>query len=241
MSLHINAPDNSIASTVLMPGDPLRAKFIADTYLENPTCYNEVRGMLGFTGTYRGERISVQGSGMGMPSIAIYATELIKEYRVANLIRVGTCGAMQPNVQMRDIVLAQTASTDSSSNKDTFRGWDFAPCADFFLLQNAYETARRAGIAPHVGNILSTDVFYREDKSVTDRLIQHGVLAVEMESSALYTIAARHQARALSVLTVSDHLLTGESTSAEERQTSFRAMMEIALETAVQASQTLRR
>ena len=241
MSLHINAPDNSIASTVLMPGDPLRAKFIADTYLENPTCYNEVRGMLGFTGTYRGERISVQGSGMGMPSIAIYATELIKEYRVANLIRVGTCGSMQPTVQIRDIVLALTASTDSSPNKDTFRGWDFAPCADFFLLQTAFETARRAGITPHVGNILSTDVFYREDKSVIDRLIQHGVLAVEMESSALYTIAARHQARAVSVLTVSDHLLTGESTSAEERQTSFRAMMEIALETAVQASQTLHR
>lgn len=220
-----------------MPGDPLRAKFIAETYLENPTCYNEVRGMLGFTGNYRGKRISVQGSGMGMPSIAIYATELIKDYNIKNLIRVGTCGSMQPNVQIRDIVLAQTASTDSSYNKDTFRGWDFAPCADFSLLQTAFKTAREARITPHVGNILSTDVFYREDKSVTDRMIQYGVLAVEMESSALYTIAARHQARALSVLTVSDHLLTGESTTPEERQTSFRAMMEIALETAFQAAQ----
>lgn len=237
MSLHINAPKDSIASTVLMPGDPLRAKFIAETYLENPTCYNEVRGMLGFTGNYRGKRISVQGSGMGMPSIAIYATELIKDYNIKNLIRVGTCGSMQPNVQIRDIVLAQTASTDSSYNKDTFRGWDFAPCADFSLLQTAFKTAREARITPHVGNILSTDVFYREDISVTDRMIQYGVLAVEMESSALYTIAARHQARALSVLTVSDHLLTGESTTPEERQTSFRAMMEIALETAFQAAQ----
>ena len=238
MSLHINAPMHSVAETVLMPGDPLRAKFIAENYLEAPTCYNEVRGMLGFTGTYRGERISVQGSGMGIPSIAIYATELVTCYGVKNLIRVGTCGAMQPEVKIRDIVLAQTASTDSNYNKDTFRGWDFAPCADFSLLRRAFDAGRTAGVQPHVGNILCTDVFYREDKTVIDRLIQHGILAVEMESTALYTIAARHRAFALSILTVSDHLLTGESTTAEDRQISFRTMIEIALETALTANKT---
>jgi purine-nucleoside phosphorylase len=174
---------------------------------------------------------------MGIPSIAIYATELVRSYGVKNLIRVGTCGAMQPDVKIRDIVLAQSASTDSNYNKDTFRGWDFAPCADFFLLRNAYNIALAVGITPHIGNIFSTDTFYREDRSVSERLTEHGVLAVEMESTALYTIAARHKARAVSILTASDHLLTGESTTIEERQTSFRAMMEIAPETAVQASQ----
>jgi purine-nucleoside phosphorylase len=240
MSIHINAPEHSIAPIVLMPGDPLRAKFIAETYLDNLLCYSEVRGMLGFTGTYKGKRISVQGSGMGIPSIAIYATELIKHYGATTLIRVGTCGAMQPMVKVRDIVLAQTVSTDSNYNKDTFRGWDFAPCADFTLLQKAHALALAAGITPHVGNVFCTDVFYRDDKSITNRLIDHGVLAVEMESTALYTIAARHKVRALSILTASDHLLSAESTPPEERQTAFRAMMEIALETALLTPPPLR-
>jgi len=240
MSIHINAPEHSIAPIVLMPGDPLRAKLIAETDLDNLLCYSEVRGMLGFTGTYKGKRISVQGSGMGIPSIAIYATELIKHYGATTLIRVGTCGAMQPVVKVRDIVLAQTVSTDSNYNKDTFRGWDFAPCADFTLLQKAHALALAAGITPHVGNVFCTDVFYRDDKSITNRLIDHGVLAVEMESTALYTIAARHKVRALSILTASDHLLSAESTSPEERQTAFRAMMEIALETALLTPPPLR-
>ena len=233
MSVHINAPEGAIAETVLMPGDPLRAKHIAENFLEGASCYNQVRGMLGYTGTYKGRRISVQGSGMGLPSFSIYAEELIRFHGVKTLMRVGTCGAMQKHIQIRDIVLAQAASTDSSINRNVFGGWDFAPTADFHLLCAAYECARRRGIQPHVGNIFSSDIFYREDRTVTDRFIQHGVLAVEMETTALYTIAARCGVRALTVLTVSDHLLTGEATTALERQSSFESMMEIALETAV--------
>ena len=233
MSVHINAPEGSIAEIVLMPGDPLRAKHIAERFLENATCYNQVRGMLGYTGLYKGRRISVQGSGMGLPSFSIYAEELIRFHGAKTLMRVGTCGAMQRHVHIRDIVLAQSASTDSSMNRNTFGGWDFAPTADFALLCRAYECALGKGIRPHVGNIFSSDIFYRDDRTVTERFIQHGVLAVEMETTALYTIAARSGVRALTVLTVSDHLLTGEVTTPEERQTSFESMMEIALETAL--------
>ncbi len=232
MSIHINAPQGAIAETILLPGDPLRAKYIAETYLKDVSCYNEVRGMLGFTGTYKGRRISVQGSGMGIPSIAIYTNELIAEYGVRNLMRVGTCGAMQERVRVRDVVLAQAASTDSSYNRNLFGGWDYAPTASFALLRSAYDFAVARGLQPHVGNIFSSDVFYRDDKTVTDRLAQYGVLAVEMETTALYTIAAKHGANALSILTVSDHLITGECTTAQERQTSFSVMMEVALETA---------
>lgn len=233
MSIHINAPAGAIAETVLLPGDPLRAKYIAEKYLEDATCYNEVRGMLGFTGMYKGRRLSVQGSGMGIPSIAIYVSELISEYGVKNLMRVGTCGAMQAHIRIRDLVLAQSASTDSSFNRHVFGGWDYAPTADFRMLRNAYERAVAHGLEPHVGNILSTDVFYREDATVTDLLTKHGVLAVEMETTALYTLAAKHRVNALTILTVSDHLITGEATTAEERQTSFHGMMEVALETAI--------
>lgn len=233
MSIHINAPAGAIAETVLLPGDPLRAKYIAEKYLEDATCYNEVRGMLGFTGMYKGRRLSVQGSGMGIPSIAIYVSELISEYGVKNLMRVGTCGAMQAHIRIRDLVLAQSASTDSSFNRHVFGGWDYAPTADFRMLRNAYERAVAHGLEPHVGNILSTDVFYREDATVTDLLTKHGVLAVEMETTALYTLAAKHRVNALTILTVSDHLITGEATTAEERQTSFHSMMEVALETAI--------
>jgi purine-nucleoside phosphorylase len=233
MSIHINAPAGAIAETVLLPGDPLRAKYIAEKYLEDATCYNEVRGMLGFTGMYKGRRLSVQGSGMGIPSIAIYVSELISEYGVKNLMRVGTCGAMQAHIRIRDLVLAQSASTDSSFNRHVFGGWDYAPTADFRMLRNAYERAVAHGLEPHVGNILSTDVFYREDAMVTDLLTKHGVLAVEMETTALYTLAAKHRVNALTILTVSDHLITGEATTAEERQTSFHSMMEVALETAI--------
>ena len=233
MSIHINAPVGAIAETVLLPGDPLRAKYIAEKYLEDATCYNEVRGMLGFTGTYKGKRLSVQGSGMGIPSIAIYASELISEYGVKNLMRVGTCGAMQSHIRIRDLVLAQSASTDSSFNRHVFGGWDYAPTANFKMLRTAYERAVAHGIEPHVGNIFSSDVFYRDDTTVTNLLTKHGVLAVEMETTALYTLAAKHSVNALTILTVSDHLITGEATTAQERQTTFHSMMEIALETAI--------
>ncbi len=233
MSVHIEAKVGDIAETILLPGDPLRAKFIADTYLEDVVCYNQVRGMLGFTGTYKGQRISVQGSGMGIPSFAIYANELISEYGVKNLIRVGTCGGMQESVRVRDVILAQAACTDSSMNRNTFPGFDFAPIASFGLLKEAYERAVAKGLNVHVGNILSSDIFYRDDKTVTTKLMQHGVLGVEMETTALYSLAAKFGVNALTILTVSDHLLTGEETTSAERQSTFNDMMEVALETAL--------
>lgn len=233
MSVHINAQKGDVAETILLPGDPLRAKYIADTYLEDVTCYNQVRGMLGFTGTYKGKRISVQGSGMGVPSISIYVNELISEYGVKNLIRVGTCGAMQQNIRVRDVILAQASSTDSSMNRNLFTGFDFAPVASFPLLRAAYDRAVEKGLNLHVGNILSSDIFYRDDKSITQKLMDYGVLAVEMETTALYTLAAKFGVNALTILTVSDHLLTGEETTAEERQTTFNEMLEVALDTAI--------
>ncbi|WP_172254643.1 purine-nucleoside phosphorylase [Saccharibacillus deserti] len=233
MSVHIEAKVGDIAETILLPGDPLRAKFIADTYLEDVVCYNQVRGMLGFTGTYKGRRVSVQGSGMGIPSFAIYANELISEYGVKNLIRVGTCGGMQESVRVRDVILAQAACTDSSMNRNTFPGFDFAPIASFGLLKEAYERAVDKGLNVHVGNILSSDIFYRDDKTVTTKLMEYGVLGVEMETTALYSLAAKFGVNALTILTVSDHLLTGEETTSAERQSTFNDMMEVALETAL--------
>lgn len=233
MSVHIGAKSGEVAETILLPGDPLRAKFIAETYLQDPVCYNEVRGMLGFTGTYKGQRISVQGTGMGVPSISIYVNELIREYGVRNLMRVGTCGAMQEHVHVRDVILAQATCTDSSVNRLTFGGYDFSPIASFALLKKAYEQAAVKGIKPHVGNIFCSDTFYRDDTSVVEKLMAHGILGVEMESTALYTLAAKYGVNALTILTVSDHLLTHEETTAEERQTTFNDMMEIALETAI--------
>ncbi|MEF2964411.1 purine-nucleoside phosphorylase [Paenibacillus sp. M1] len=233
MSVHIAAKPGDIAESILLPGDPLRAKFIAETYLEDVVCYNEVRGMLGFTGTYRGKRISVQGSGMGIPSISIYVNELISEYGVKNLVRVGTCGGMQEHVHVRDVILAQAACTDSSMNRHVFSGFDYAPIASFPLLKAAYDRAVEKGLKPHVGNIFSSDMFYRDDTSVTQLLMKYGVLGVEMETTALYTLAAKYGVNALTILTVSDHLLTGEETTAEERQTTFNQMMEVALDTVV--------
>ncbi|ANS73446.1 purine nucleoside phosphorylase DeoD-type [Paenibacillus yonginensis] len=233
MSVHIAAKAGDVAETILLPGDPLRAKFIAETYLSDVTCYNEVRGMLGFTGTYQGKRVSVQGTGMGTPSIAIYVNELIREYGVKNLIRVGTCGGMQEHVHVRDVILAQAACTDSSMNRHVFGGYDFAPIASFELLKSAYERGVEKGLNMHVGNIFSSDMFYRDDTSVTQLLMKYGVLGVEMETTALYTLAAKYGVNALTILTVSDHLLTGEETTSEERQTTFKEMMEVALDTAV--------
>lgn len=234
MSIHIGAKKGEIADTILLPGDPLRAKFIAENYFENVVQYNEVRGMYGFTGTYKGKRISVQGTGMGVPSISIYVNELIQEYDVKTLIRVGTCGSMQDDVHIRDVILAQGATTDSQVNRMVFGGIDYAPLAHFELLKNAYEIAREKGLTTHVGNVFTSDSFYRDNgREMNELLARYNVIAVEMETSALYTLAAKYNRRALSILTVSDHVFTGEQTTSEERQTSFQQMMELALETAM--------
>ncbi|OYT15533.1 MAG: purine-nucleoside phosphorylase [Bacteroidetes bacterium 4572_77] len=229
MSVHINAKKGDIAETILLPGDPLRAKFIAETYLENITCYNTVRGMYGYTGTYKGKRISVQGTGMGIPSISIYAYELLTEYECKNLIRVGSCGSINKEVKVRDIILASGASTNSNINNLIFENRNFAPVADFELLLKAYNTAKKLNLNVHVGNILSSDTFYDTKKEFWQPWSDYGVLAIEMEASALYTLCQRHGARGLAILTVSDSILTGESTTSEEREKTFTDMMEIAL------------
>ncbi|KYG91807.1 purine nucleoside phosphorylase DeoD-type [[Bacillus] sp. KCTC 13219] len=233
MSIHINAKQGEIADIVLLPGDPLRAKYIAETFLEDVTCYNEVRNMFGYTGTYKGKRVSVQGTGMGVPSISIYINELMEEYGVQKLIRVGTCGAIQKDVKVRDVILAQAASTDSKMNEIIFNGIDYAPTANFDLLLKAYNAGQAAGLNLQVGNIMTADMFYSEENQ-NEKLARYGVLAVEMETAALYTLAAKYGRQALSILTVSDHILTGEATSSEERQTTFNDMMKVALEAAIQ-------
>lgn len=234
MSVHIAAEPGQVAPVVLMPGDPLRARWIAETFLEGAECYSEVRGMYGYTGTWRGRRVSVQGSGMGQPSLAIYVHELLHEYDVDTVIRVGSCGALSEKVALRDLVLAQGACTDSGMNRLRFEGLDYAPVADFGLLRAAYDAAAEHadGASVHVGLILSGDSFYSPRPELTARLVEHGVLAVEMEASALYTLCAQKGARALAVCTVSDHVVTGEHTSALERQETFAAMVEIALRAA---------
>jgi purine-nucleoside phosphorylase len=233
MTIHIGAQPGDIAETVLMPGDPLRAKWAAETFLDSPKLVNEVRGMLGFTGTWRGNRVTIQGSGMGMPSLSIYANELIREYGAKTLIRVGSCGAMQERIGLRDVVLAMTATTISTPSIGILRDLDFAPCADYGLLAAAYEAALKRDVTTHVGGIYSADVFYDERPDLNEQMTRHGVLAVEMEAAELYILAARHGARALAVLTVSDHLVTEvPPLSAQEREKSFGDMIEIALEAA---------
>lgn len=235
MSTHIAARAGDIAPTVLMPGDPLRARWIAETFLDDAACYSEVRGMLGYTGTWHGQPVSVQGSGMGQPSLAIYANELFDSYDVQSIVRVGSCGALSEKLAVRDIVIASGACTDSSMNRIRFEGLDYAPVADFALLRAAYDaSATRAGDADvHVGLILSSDSFYSPRPELTARMVEHGVLAVEMEASALYTLAARFDRRALAICTVSDHVVTGEETTSEEREQTFEAMVEIALHAAL--------
>jgi purine-nucleoside phosphorylase len=234
MSTHIGAQPGEIAERVLMPGDPLRAKWIAETYLEDAKCYSTVRNMFGFTGTYHGVEVSVQGSGMGMPSASIYAHELINEYGVRTLIRVGSCGALSESLNLRDVVAAIGSSTDSNMNRLRFDGViDYAPVANFPLLRKSVEVAEARGVAMQVGPILAADAFYTDRPDLYDRLADYGVLAVEMESAALYTIAARFGARALTLLTVSDHIKRGEATTAQEREQTFSQMVEIALETII--------
>lgn len=230
MSIHIQAAKGQIADRVLLPGDPLRAKFIAEHFFEGAARFNEVRNMFGYTGLYKGHPVSVMGTGMGMPSLSIYVNELIQDYGVKRLIRVGTCGSLKAEVKLRDVILAMSASTDSAVNSLRFKGMDYAPTASFALLLSAYEKAKAAGYAPHVGSVISSDTFYQEDRDQWKLWAKYGVLGVEMETAELFTLAAKFDVQALSILTVSDHLVTKEDTSSAERQTSFTAMAAIALD-----------
>ncbi|OOF37415.1 purine-nucleoside phosphorylase [Rodentibacter mrazii] len=230
MTPHINAPAGAFADTVLMPGDPLRAKYIAETFLEDVKEVTNVRNMLGFTGTYKGRKISVMGHGMGIPSCSIYAKELITEYGVKKIIRVGSCGAVKMDVKLRDVVIGLGACTDSKVNRIRFKDNDFAAIADFGLASAAVAAAKEKGIAVKVGNLFSADLFYTPDVEMFDVMEKYGILGVEMEAAGIYGVAAEFGARALTICTVSDHIRTHEQTSAEERQLTFNEMIEIALE-----------
>ncbi|MGJ8585318.1 MAG: purine-nucleoside phosphorylase [Marinosulfonomonas sp.] len=232
MTVHIGAKPGDIAQTVLLPGDPYRAKWAAETFLENVRLVNEVRGMLGFTGQYKGNDVTIQGSGMGMPSLSIYVNELIKDYDAQTLIRIGSCGGMQDKVKLRDVILATTATSVSTPSRGIMRELNYAPTADFDLLHKAYHAAESKDAGIHVGGIYSSDTFYDERPDLTGEMIRHGILGVEMEAAELYTLAARYGRRALAVLTVSDHLITGEALPSEERERSFGEMVEIALDAA---------
>lgn len=231
MSIHIGAKKGEIAETVLLPGDPLRAKWIAETFLENPSCYNEIRGMFGYTGFYKGKRVSVQGTGMGIPSTLIYCNELITDYGVKNLIRVGSAGSYQENVKLRDIVIAMTASSNSGINSSRFINSDYAPTVDFDLFLKAVDYAREHHIEIKAGNVLSSDVFYEDDFNSFKKWADFGVLCVEMETAGIYTLAAKFNVKALSILTISDSLVTKEAISSLERESTFNSMIEIALGT----------
>ncbi|WP_164659450.1 purine-nucleoside phosphorylase [Tropicibacter sp. Alg240-R139] len=232
MTIHIGAKSGEIAETVLLPGDPYRAKWAAETFLSDVKLVNEVRGMLGYTGTWNGQRVTIQGSGMGMPSLSIYVNELIRDYGARTLIRIGSCGGMQDKVAVRDVILAMTATTLSTPSRGIFKEVNFAPCADWSLLKAAAEAAQAKGTTTHVGGIYSSDVFYDERPDLNEQMVRHGILGVEMEAAELYNLAARHGCRALAVLTVSDHLLTGEALPSDQRERSFGEMVEIALEAA---------
>lgn len=232
MTIHIGAAPGDIAETVLMPGDPYRARWAAETFLDGAKLVNEVRGMLGFTGTYKGNRVTIQGSGMGMPSLSIYANELISQYNAQTLIRIGSCGGMQPHVSVRDVIIAMSATTITSPSSGIFKEVNFAPTASYDLLAAAVTAAKARGTTTHVGGIYSSDVFYAERPDLDEQMVRHGILGVEMEAAELYTLAARHGRRALTILTVSDHLQTGEALPAEDREQTFGDMVEIALEAA---------
>lgn len=229
MTVHIGAEPGDIAETVLLPGDPYRAKWAAETFLTDSKLVNEVRGMLGFTGLWNGHRVTIQGSGMGMPSLSIYANELMTEYGAQALIRIGSCGGMQPFVSIRDVIIAMTATTITSPSSGIFREINYAPCADYGLLAAAVKAAKAMGTKTHIGGIYSSDVFYAERPDLDEQMVRHGILGVEMEAAELYTLAARHGRRALAVLTVSDHLQTGEALPSEDREKTFGDMVEIAL------------
>jgi purine-nucleoside phosphorylase len=231
MSTHIEAKPGEIAESVLLPGDPMRAKWIAETFLENAKCYNDVRGMFGYTGAYQGKQISVQGTGMGIPSALIYCHELINDYGVKNLIRVGSAGSYQKDINLRDIVIAMAASSTSGINNTRFVNCDYSPTADFDLFMKATLYAKQNNIPIKAGNVLSSDQFYEDDFNNYKKWAEFGVLCVEMEAAGLYTIAAKYNVKALAILTISDSLVTGETTTADEREGSFSKMIEIALNT----------
>ncbi|MBT8272754.1 MAG: purine-nucleoside phosphorylase [Saprospiraceae bacterium] len=232
MSIHIEAKKGEIAETILLPGDPLRAKWIAETFFEDPVCFNKVRNMFGYTGTYKGKRVSTMGTGMGVPSVSIYAHELIAEYGVKNLIRVGSAGSYQKHVKIRDVVLAMSASSNSGINELRFGGADYAPTASYELFIKAVEAAKAKNIEIKAGNIFSSDIFYADDFESYKKWSKFGVLCVEMEAAGLYTVAASHNVNALAILTISDSLVTGERTTSKERESTFNSMIEIALELA---------
>lgn len=227
---HINAKSGDFAETLLMPGDPLRAQYIAENFLDEARRVTDVRNMYGYTGSYQGKPISVMGSGMGVPSMSIYAKELITDYGVRNIIRVGTCGGIAQDIQLRDVVIAMGASTDSSVNRTRLGGYDFAALADFGLMEKAVAAARKARIPVRVGNIFTSDLFYSPDTELMSMLEKMNILAVDMEAAGLYGVAAEYGARALTVMTVSDHITRGEATSAEERQTTFNDMIRLTLD-----------
>ncbi len=233
MSTHIDADPGDVAPRVLLPGDPLRAQWIAENFLEEARCYSSVRGMLGFTGTFADERFSVQGTGMGQPSAAIYVNELIREYDVQQLVRVGSCGAITEALHVRDVVLAISASTDSAMNHIRFEGLDYAATADFSLLRAAYDAAEAASVSAVVASLFSADAFYSDRPELLMRMAEYGVAAVEMECSALYTLASKYNRQALTICTVSDHVLTGEEATAQERQETFEEMVGLALQALV--------
>jgi purine-nucleoside phosphorylase len=230
---HINAQPGDFADTVLMPGDPLRAKFIAETYLEDVKQVCDVRNMFGYTGTYKGKKVSVMGHGMGIPSCSIYVHELIAEYGVKNIIRIGSCGAVRDDVKLMDVVIGMGASTDSKVNRIRFSGHDFAAIADYDLLETAVNQARAHNVPVKVGNVFSADLFYTPEPEIFEKMKNLGILGVDMEAAGIYGVAADLSARALTILTVSDHILRGEKLSSEDRQKSFHNMMQVALETAI--------
>ena len=232
---HINAEPGDFAPTVLMPGDPLRAKYIAETFFDSPRQICDVRNVFGFTGSYRSLGISVMAHGMGIPSASIYFSELMEHYGVKRIIRVGSCGTSHPDVQLRDIIIAMGASTDSGVNRSRFLGHDLAALASFNLVRDAVRVAEARDLPHHVGNIFSADLFYTPQPEIFDLMARYQILGVEMESAGLYPLAAEHGAEALAVCTVSDNIRTGEAMSSEDRQTSFNDMIELALETAVAA------
>jgi len=229
MTIHIGAKIDDIADTVLLPGDPMRAKWAAEQFLTAPRLVNQVRGMFGYAGMFNGNHVTIQGSGMGMPSLSIYANELIRDYNAQTLIRIGSCGGMQPNIDIRDIILAQTTTYVTTPSSTVMKEVSFSPCADFELLKNAHSFAESKGFKTHVGNIYSSDTFYDERADLNEQMVRHGVLAVEMEAAELYTLAARFKRKALAILTVSDHLQTGEALPSDEREKTFAQMIEVAL------------
>ena len=230
---HINAAENAFAETVLLPGDPLRAQYIAENFFEDAVLVTDVRNMLGFTGTYKGKRVSVMGSGMGIPSSSIYATELIKDYGVKNLIRVGSCGTVNKDIKLFDVIIGMGACTDSKVNRSRFMGHDFSAIASYELLERAVSSAKALGVKTHVGNIFSADLFYSPETGLFDLLEKYNILGIEMEAAGLYGLAAEYGANALCILTVSDHIRTGEQTTSDQRQRSFNDMFIIALDSVV--------